>query len=94
MNLVYYPDEILSKAATPIDVENPQVDLVQLKEESNPPALYRYNRYISATVGADLSDGYTLGKGIEAMDEISSQVLDETFSTALTGASKDFKESS
>ncbi|MEY2949249.1 MAG: efflux RND transporter permease subunit [Saprospiraceae bacterium] len=69
-------------------------NLVQLKEESNPPALYRYNRYISATVGADLSDGYTLGKGIEAMDEISSQVLDETFSTALTGASKDFKESS
>jgi multidrug efflux pump len=69
-------------------------NLVQLKEESNPPALYRYNRYISATVGADLSDGYTLGEGIEAMDEISSQVLDETFSTALTGASKDFKESS
>jgi peptide deformylase len=33
MNLVYYPDEILSKAATPIDVENPQVDLVQLKED-------------------------------------------------------------
>ena len=33
MKLVYYPDEILSKAATPIDVENPQVDLVQLKAD-------------------------------------------------------------
>lgn len=33
MNLVYYPDEILSKAATTIDVENPQVDLVQLKAD-------------------------------------------------------------
>ena len=33
MNLVYYPNEILSKEATPIDVENPQVDLVQLKTD-------------------------------------------------------------
>ena len=69
-------------------------NLVKFVEESNPPALYRYNRYIAATVSADLNEGYTMGQGIEAMDEIKGQVLDETFSTALTGASKDFKESS
>ncbi len=69
-------------------------NLVSFEEESNPPALYRYNRYISATVSADLSEGYTLGQGIEAMDEIRDKVLDETFSTALQGASKDFMESS
>ncbi len=69
-------------------------NLVQVREESNPPALYRYNRYISATVSAGLSDGYTMGQGIAAMRAIGDQVLDPTFSTALGGASKDFEESS
>lgn len=69
-------------------------NLVHFEEESNPPALYRYNRYISATVSADLNEGYTLGMGIDAMDEIKDKVLDESFQTALAGASKDFVESS
>lgn len=69
-------------------------NLVRFEEESNPPSLYRYNRYISATVSADLSEAYTLGQGIAAMDEIRDKVLDDTFSTALSGASKDFVESS
>ena len=69
-------------------------NLINLKEESNPPSLFRYNRYISATVSAGLSNGYTIGQGIEAMDEIKAKVLDESFSTALGGASKDFQESS
>lgn len=69
-------------------------NLVHFEEESNPPALYRYNRYISATVSADLNEGYTLGMGIDAMDEIKNKVLDESFQTALAGASKDFVESS
>ena len=69
-------------------------NLVQYVEESNPPTLYRYNRYISATVSADLADGYTMGDGIAAMDEIKKKVLDESFATTLSGASKDFVESS
>lgn len=69
-------------------------NLVHFEEKSNPPALYRYNRYIAATVSADLNDGYTLGMGIEAMDEIKGKVLDDSFQTALSGASKDFVESS
>ena len=69
-------------------------NLVQFYEESNPPTLYRYNRYISATVSAGLADGYTMGQGIEAMDEIKARVLDDSFSTALTGSSKDFQDSS
>ncbi|MDP4820216.1 MAG: efflux RND transporter permease subunit, partial [Saprospiraceae bacterium] len=62
-------------------------NLVRLEEQSNPPSLYRYNRYISATVSAGLNEGYTLGMGIEAMDEIKEKVLDDTFQTALSGAS-------
>jgi len=69
-------------------------NLVRFDEESSPPALYRYNRYISATVSAGLADGYTLGQGIEAMNEIKEKVLTDSFQTSLSGASKDFQESS
>lgn len=67
--------------------------LVNLSEGSTPPQLYRFNRYVSATISASLSPGKTIGDGIDAMDNIASQILDETFSTALEGPSKDFQES-
>lgn len=67
--------------------------LVNLSEESTPPQLFRFNRYVSATISASLAQGKTIGDGIDAMDKIASQVLDETFSTALEGPSKDYAES-
>jgi multidrug efflux pump len=69
-------------------------NLVTLDEQSRPPALYRFNRYVSATVSAGLARGYTIGEGIDAMREVARATLDESFSTALDGASKDFAESS
>jgi multidrug efflux pump len=69
-------------------------DLVSLKETSVPPQLYRYNRYVSATISASLIPGYTIGSGLEEMDRIAATTLDETVYTALSGPSKDFKESS
>ena len=69
-------------------------NVVTLTEQSAPPQLYRFNRYVSATVSAGLAPSKTIGDGIKEMDKISSQVLDETFSTALSGASKDYAESS
>jgi len=69
-------------------------NVVHLVEESTPPQLYRFNRYVSATVSAALMPGKTIGDGIKAMDVIKSKVLDDTFSTALDGASKDYAESS
>jgi multidrug efflux pump len=69
-------------------------NVVGLKEESSPPQLYRFNRYVSATISAGLAPGNTLGDGIAAMRNIADEVLDETFSTALDGPSKDFEESS
>lgn len=68
-------------------------NLVTLEESSTPPQLYRYDRYVSATVSAGLSKGYTLGQGIEEMDRIKTSVLDDRFRTTLSGASKDFVES-
>ncbi len=69
-------------------------NLITLSEQSNPPQLFRFNRFISATISAGLSPGYTLGDGIKAMDEIAAKVLDESFSTTLSGAARDFAESS
>jgi len=69
-------------------------NLVSLEERTTPPTLYRYNRFVSATVSAGLAEGMTIGEGIEAMDRIADQVLDDTFQTALAGSSKDFAESS
>lgn len=69
-------------------------NLVRLREQSNPPQLYRYNRYISATVSAQVASGVTLGQGIAEMRKIARETLDDTFSTALTGASKEFEDSS
>jgi len=68
--------------------------LIKTSEQSIPPQRYRYNRYISATFSASPADGYTLGQGIDAMREISKEVLDESFSTTLTGISQQFEESS
>lgn len=68
-------------------------NLVTMEESSTPPQLFRYNRFVSATVSAGLARGVTLGQGLEEMDRIAERVLDETFSTALAGDSKDFVES-
>lgn len=67
--------------------------VVTVKENSNPPSLFHYNRYKSATIQAGLAPGKTLGEGIEAMYRIRDEVLDDTYQTALAGPSRDFEES-
>ncbi|OPZ30650.1 MAG: Multidrug resistance protein MdtB [Bacteroidetes bacterium ADurb.BinA174] len=69
-------------------------NLVKLEETVAPPQLYRYNRFNSATVSAGLAQGYSLGQGLEEMDRIAAEVLDDTFRTALQGESRNFRESS
>lgn len=69
-------------------------NLVKLTDQSSPPQLFRYNRYVSATVSAAPATGITLGQGIDAMDKIAGEVLDDTFSTTLSGVAKEFRESS
>jgi multidrug efflux pump len=69
-------------------------NLVTLTEETAPPQLSRYNRFVSATITAGLAKGKTISEGLDEMDKIAKEVLDESFRTALAGDSKDFKESS
>ena len=69
-------------------------NLVKVTENVAPPQLYRYNRFVSATVSSGLNKGYTIGDGLDEMDRIASEVLDGSFRTALSGESKEFRESS
>jgi multidrug efflux pump len=69
-------------------------NLVELSESVAPPQLFRFNRFNSATVSAGLAKGVTLGEGLDEMDRIAKEVLDDTFRTALSGESREFRESS
>lgn len=85
---------------TSMYVRNSKGDLIQLdqvvqtEEQSSPPQLYHYDRLKAATVQAGLAPGFTIGDGIDEMNRIAKQVLDESFTTALAGPSRDFAESS
>lgn len=69
-------------------------NLTTILESTTPPTIYHYNRYKSATISAGLAPGKTIGDGIKEMDKIAKNLLDDTFSTALSGTSRDFAESS
>ena len=69
-------------------------NLVTIEEVSSPPQLYHYNRYKSATIDASPAPGKTIGDGVVAMNQIAKEVLDDSFTTSLTGSARDFAESS
>jgi multidrug efflux pump len=68
-------------------------NVLEISNQSNPPQIYRFNRYVAATVSAQPAKGVTLGQGIDEMRKISKEVLAENFSTTLAGTSRDFEES-
>jgi multidrug efflux pump len=73
-----------------IQLEN----LITIQEQSTTPQLYRFNRSVAATISASMVRGATLGQGIEGMNAVAKNVLDETFTTALDGEARDLTESS
>ncbi|MEQ8705483.1 MAG: efflux RND transporter permease subunit [Phaeodactylibacter sp.] len=80
---------VRNEAGSMIQLDN----LVTLEEQITPPTLFRFNRFASATVSAGLAGDNTIGSGIEAMDRIAAETLDDGFYTTLTGTSRDFAES-
>jgi len=81
---------VRSRSGELIQLDN----LVTITETASPPTIYHFNRFKSATISAGLAPGNTLGQGIEEMRRISAKVLDDTFTTSLSGPSRDFAESS
>jgi multidrug efflux pump len=69
-------------------------NVVKIAESASPPSIYHFNRYKSATVQAGLAAGQTVGDGIAEMERIKAKLLDDTFSTALSGPSRDYAEGS
>ena len=81
---------VASREGEPVPLDK----VVTVAEESIPPQLYRFDRYVSATVSAGLAPGYSMSDGIGAMERIADDLLDDTFSTTLAGQSRDFADSS
>lgn len=69
-------------------------NLVSWDEQVVPSAIYRFDRYISATVSGGLAEGYTLGDGIRVLDEVAQKTLPPSFNTSLAGQARDFADSS
>jgi HAE1 family hydrophobic/amphiphilic exporter-1/multidrug efflux pump len=69
-------------------------EVLKITPNANPPTLYHFNRYKSATISASLAEGKTIGDGVVAMRSIGDKLLDESFQTSLSGPSRDFSESS
>jgi len=81
---------VRSRAGQLIQLDN----LVTITEAANPPTIYHFNRLKSAIVSAGLAPGKTIGDGIKEMERIKKLVLDDSFTTNLSGSSRDFAESS
>ena len=94
------PDRQQPMDISKLYVRNNQGDNIALSEvlkitpNANPPSLYHFNRYKSATISASLAEGKTIGDGVVAMQAIGDKLLDESFQTSLSGPSRDFSESS
>jgi multidrug efflux pump len=88
------PDDLKSLYVRTTSGELISIDnVVTIQESTTPPSLYHFNRYKSATISASPVPGKTVGDGIVEMEKIADQVLDESFTTSLTGTSRDFAES-
>ena len=68
--------------------------LVTMSEATAPTALYRFNRYVSATISGSPGEGYAMGDSIAALDEVAEETLPDGFSTALTGEARELVDSS
>ncbi|PSQ80387.1 MAG: acriflavin resistance protein, partial [Bacteroidetes bacterium QS_1_65_9] len=79
-----------SESGEPVMLSN----LVSVTEDAAPPVLYRFNRYQSATVSAELAPGKTIAQGITEMRRIAGETLQPNMQTALTGPARDFVDSS
>lgn len=77
-----------SGALVPLD------GIVRYEERASPAALYRYDRYLAATVTAGIAPGHSLRDALEDLDRVRAEVLPEGFATALAGQSRDFSDSS
>ncbi len=89
------PDDLANLSVRAASGDLVRLDsLVTLTEQSAPPEIYRFNRYAAATISGTLARGHTMGEGVAVYEKAARATLDERFSTSLTGAARDFVDSS
>ena len=75
------------------DVMVPLSSLVKVREAVSPRELNHFNQRRSVTITANLAPGYSLGEGLQFMDETAARVLPPGYATELNGVSREFKSS-
>jgi multidrug efflux pump len=89
---------VRSSKGTSVQMDN----LLRVKDTASPAQLYHYNRFESATISATPAAGKTIGDGIDEMNRLAKKINPKTnqpflpgsVTTELSGASRDFVESS
>ncbi len=91
--------------ATPTDLDNlyvrsdrtgelvPLSNLVKLTELAGPTRLNRFDRLRSITVSAALTPGYSLGDGLQYVENVIEKEMPPSVKLAFDGASREFKQS-
>ncbi len=69
-------------------------NLVKWEENVSPSTIFSFDRYFAATITGNVTEGYTLGDGIDELNRVAGKVLTPVFRTSLAGQSRDYAESS
>jgi multidrug efflux pump len=67
--------------------------LARVEEGVGPRQINHFNRVPSFTLSASLAPGFALGQALDSLDALAQQVLPPGSTTALSGQSREFKES-
>ena len=90
-------DRASPEALSTIYLRSPSGEIVQLsnvvtvEESVAPRELKRFNQLRSATISANLAEGYALSDGIAVLERAAAEVLPATVSTDLAGQSREFR---
>lgn len=67
-------------------------NLVTVRETVAPKELNRFNQFRSATITGNLAPGYSLGEGLDVLEEAAKTVLPTTVRYDFAGESREFKQ--
>lgn len=69
-------------------------NLISWEEKVSPSTIFSFDRYFAATISGGVTEGFTLGDGIDELNKVADKVLTPVFRTSLAGQSRDYAESS
>ena len=76
------------------DVMVPLSSLVKVREAVSPRELNHFNQRRSVSITANLAPGFSLGEGLQFMDDTARKLLQPGYATELNGVSREFRASS